>query len=134
MDKKTNNKRGPRKGTQLNDIPRSEIGARIFTARRLRGISQKELGEKVGVTLRAISYYERETENIPAETVKRIAEALGVSTAYLLGESSSKLPASEKPFALKRVIDKLEALPKKDQKTIIDMIDALTTRSMLNNQ
>ena len=117
------------KGAKINEIPRPEIGQRIFTARRSRGISQAELGKKIGATLRAISYYERETDNISASTLKKIAEALGITTTDLLGESPNKIPPADKPFALKKTVEKIEALPTKNRKTVVEMVDFLTAKN-----
>jgi transcriptional regulator with XRE-family HTH domain len=92
-------------------------------------MSQLELGEKTGLTLRTISYYERESDNIPAPVLKKIAEALIVTTNYLIGESSLKIPGDDSPFALRKAFDKLKKLPKKNQKAIIQMIDALDVKN-----
>lgn len=50
-----------------------------------KGISQKDLAIKAGVTESAMSYYVK-GERIPrGEVLSRIAKALGTSTDYLLG-------------------------------------------------
>ena len=77
MTKKTH---GPAPGTQYKNISRTKLGANIAAVRRLRGISQEVLAEKTGISARMISYYERESENIPASKLIKIAEALKVTT------------------------------------------------------
>jgi transcriptional regulator with XRE-family HTH domain len=123
-------KRGPIKGSKLEGIKRSPIGQRIFSVRRSKGISQGELGKKAGLSLRAVSYYERESERLPATVLTKIAEALGVTPAYLLGESPLKQAVQDDmPFAMKKAFDKMRNLPKRDQKNILQMIDALELKS-----
>ena len=126
MRKKIQKKRGPIEGTKLEQIQRSEFGKRLFAVRRAKGISQNDLGEKVGLSLRMVSYYERDVNGPPVIILKKIADALNVTASYLLGESPLKLPIrDELDLPLKKAIDKLKNLPKKDQKNIIQMIEAL---------
>lgn len=52
----------------------------LRAARRSAGISQAELARRVGVTKRAVQYWEQSSRKpIRAETIARIADALGFS-------------------------------------------------------
>ena len=59
---------------------------RLRAARKMAKITMKTLGEKVGVSESAISQYEAGKREADFETVLKIAEVLGCSTDYLLGE------------------------------------------------
>lgn len=54
------------------------IGRKIERIRRLRGLTQTELGDVLGITKQAVSKMEQ-TEQIDDERLKNIAEALGVT-------------------------------------------------------
>lgn len=54
------------------------MGRKIERVRRLRGMSQTELGEILGITKQAVSKIEQ-TEKFDSDRVKAIAEALGVT-------------------------------------------------------
>lgn len=54
------------------------IGRKIERIRRLRGMTQTDLGELLGVTKQAISKMEQ-TEKVEDEKLKQVAEALGVT-------------------------------------------------------
>lgn len=54
------------------------MGRKIERIRRLRGMTQTDLGEALGVTKQAVSKLEQ-TEQIDDERLKKIAEALGVT-------------------------------------------------------
>lgn len=127
-------KRGPKKGTKLLDIKRGAVGERIFSVRRSRGISQRQLGEKTGLSLRAISYYERESERLPAPVLAKIAKALNVTISYLLGESPLKKPVDETPFSVQRMLHDFRNLPKVDQKTVLNTIQGLVAKNRLRQQ
>jgi transcriptional regulator with XRE-family HTH domain len=135
MNRKNEAKRGPVKGVKLDQVTRSEFGKHLFTIRRARGISQKELGEKVGLSLRMISYYERDTNGPPVAVLKNIASALGVSASYLLGESPLKTTVKDEiDYALKKPVETLQRLPKKQQRTAITMIEALAAKGALDEK
>lgn len=54
------------------------VGERIKAARKKRGMSQKELADKLGIPYQGISQYERGVRNPKAATLFRIAEILEV--------------------------------------------------------
>ena len=56
--------------------------------RRIRGkknLSQKALADKVGISVSYVSMLERGQRSPPLETVEKVAKALGVAPALLLG-------------------------------------------------
>ncbi len=54
------------------------MGRKIERVRRLRGLTQTELGEALGITKQAVSKMEQ-TEQLDDERLKVVAEALGVT-------------------------------------------------------
>ena len=63
------------------------FGMKIMLARKTRGISQKDLAQKVGETQSNMSSYERGTRLPRADKAYRIAQELGVSVEWLFDES-----------------------------------------------
>ena len=74
------------------------IGSLIRTMRKERDITQKELGEIIGVSERVVGYYETDNR-FPKdkEVIVRIAEFFNVSVDYLLQNSDIKNPYKEAP-------------------------------------
>jgi transcriptional regulator with XRE-family HTH domain len=61
-------------------------GTRIKELRLIVGMSQEELGRRVGVQRAAIQKYEKGTvSNIPIHTIEKIARVFDVSPSYILG-------------------------------------------------
>ena len=58
-------------------------GEKIREGRANLGITQTELAEKIGVTLRTISKYEKQGVMPRGANLQKLAEVLGVSIAYL---------------------------------------------------
>lgn len=78
------------------------IGEHIKAAREQAGITQVELGAKVGVSGVAIMRYEKNTRQPRVEQLQAIANALGVPVADLLPE-----PTAEERAALLGIIQEV---------------------------
>ena len=63
-----------------------DIGERIRNAREKARLTQAELAELVETEANTISRWERGVAGMRAETISKIAAALKISVAYLLGE------------------------------------------------
>lgn len=62
------------------------MGDRIRYLRESRGMTQEELGEKIGVQKSAIRKYEKgEVENIKRSSIKTMCDLFNVSPSYLMG-------------------------------------------------
>lgn len=110
------------------------FGQRLARLRIARGFTQVELGEAIGVSQRVITYYERETERPPAHLLHKIAQALRASTDELLGIQKMTEAQPPRNASLWRKLRKVEELPRKDQKHVLDTIDALLARRRLRGQ
>ena len=77
--------------------PRGVVAARLRQARLLRGLSQREVGVRMGLdkdTASArISRYESESMAISLESLFSLADALQVPAAYLLASSAAMADA-----------------------------------------
>lgn len=62
-------------------------GERIKAARVAAGLTQAELSSKLEVPFQSVSQWERGTRNPKLATIKRIAKALGITVAELMGLS-----------------------------------------------
>ena len=65
----------------------ANIGNSIKRARKMRGLSQAQLAQKLGVTKQTISNYENEVREPDFETLDSLSVALNVSLSYLIGAS-----------------------------------------------
>lgn len=65
------------------------IGNRIKNARKNKGLTQKQLADKIHVSSQVISNFERGYTEIPSSNLHQIADILEVSTDYLLGKTDN---------------------------------------------
>ncbi|MNM62292.1 helix-turn-helix protein [compost metagenome] len=77
--------------------PRGVVAARLRQARQLRGLSQREVGVRMGLdkdTASArISRYESESMAVSLDSLFVLADALGVPPAYLLASTPAMADA-----------------------------------------
>lgn len=72
----------------------NSFGAKLKSCRKDMSLSQKELGQKIGVAESTISLYESNKRFPDAETLQKISSLFNVSLDYLLGNAPCKKPAS----------------------------------------
>lgn len=88
---------------------RQGSGGRLEALRRARGLSQEELARDAGVSTKTISRWANAQHEPSRITVRRVAQALSVSTYELTGEEPPEL-AADGQERLARVEQKLDQL------------------------
>jgi transcriptional regulator with XRE-family HTH domain len=102
------------------------LGEKIKFARIKKSISQLELSDKAGTHQKNISKYEKDAVIPSATTLKKIADALEVSTDYLLGNENQD---SIKDKALLRQFKEVDQLPEDDKSAIMRVISGFVLSS-----
>lgn len=72
----------------------NSFGAKLKSCRKDMSLSQRELGQKIGVAESTISLYESNKRFPDAETLQKISSLFNVSLDYLLGNAPCKKPVS----------------------------------------
>ena len=112
----------------VNDINTlsKDIGVRVKTIRRTRGITQEELGNRIGRSTEAISNIERSASLPPLDTLNKIAVELNVSLLDFFGAQSSSNEQVPKRAALEtEIVLKLRAMDDATAETALKLISAL---------
>lgn len=73
------------KWTDLEDFAAQVAGDKLAAARKARGLTQTELGKKLGMPQAQVSRIERNPDRTTLATLKRIARALRVDISKLVG-------------------------------------------------
>ena len=66
------------------------FGKRLAKIRKAKGLTQAELGARIGATQRAMHHYENKAEYPPAQKIIELAQALDMSVDELLGISENE--------------------------------------------
>jgi transcriptional regulator with XRE-family HTH domain len=110
-------------------IPTTDLGKRLVQLRKARGLTQQQLADKLGLTRRAIVYYERESDNIPTNIIVPLAKALNVSIEELLGIKQIKNAISHQDASLWRKLKVLETFSEKDKKAVLQYVQIITEKN-----
>ena len=109
---------------------RPRQGAHLLALRQAAGISQIQLADFLGVGQGTIAFWERSEKPPRGEVLPKMAKALGVSVDELLVETASgRLARRAGPVGdVQRVFEAVRKLPRKQQRKVIEMVDALVDR------
>lgn len=106
-----------------------DTGDRIRNARKKAGLTQSELGKKLGVPFQSISQWERGKRHPKFETMVNLAYALDVDIDYLLGtedvESLKEDRAMQKEMMESMTEEDVDVLCKLFDMTEDEVIDAI---------
>ena len=119
---------------EVKKLKKDCFGFRLRQVRMERGLSQTDLGKKVGLTKRMVSYYEAETEQSPpGDVVLKFANALQVSTDQMLGRRVIKMKKDPKLARMLRRLERIASLPPNDQRAVLQHIEGLLARKSKPN-
>lgn len=97
------------------------IAERIRLTRQQKELSQKDLADKSGVNIKSLSRYELGSSVPPADALKAIAEALGVSADYLLNDKQVQIKDTELMQKFE-VVQQLQGDAKRLVNNFLDMV------------
>lgn len=111
--------------TMKTETTTFDFGKRLASLRKAGGLTQQELGDKVGVSRRVIAYYEGETNYPPAHLIVPLAKALNVSTDELLGFKHTKEIPSPNLATAWRKFKVIESFSDKERKAVLQYVDII---------
>ena len=100
------------------------MGQRLARLRKERGLSQRHLAKKMGLTQSIISAYELDTRNISAKMVAQFAIFFGISSDEIIGLKSNGKEKIIFNLKLMKRLHKIEKLSEYKQKVVLSMIDS----------
>ncbi len=101
-----------------------ELGQRIATLRKQRGLTQTALGETLGLGQTVIASYEIGRRRVPVSLLAPLAKALNISSAELLEVEPE--PGKRGPVPkLQRQIDQVSRLPRTQQQFVSKFLDTV---------
>ena len=111
-----------KKPQQTPDNRSGAIGKNLRSIRKRRGLTQKKLGEKIGLTREAVASYEAGRSNPLITTLLDMAAVLRVSVNKILGLERQ---AGEVTIPLRwaKRMDIIEGLPESVKKHILRTLD-----------
>jgi len=102
---------------------------RLKALRKQKDFSQQELAERASVHYTHIGRYERGQAKPTTDTLRRLAETLGVSLDYLVdGATDDVARATFEDRELLRQFQELQTLDEEDKRIVKTLIDAFLAK------
>lgn len=102
----------------------AKIGDQIKKFRKSRGLSQIDLGKRLGVTQQVITNWERNLREPALETLLKIAGAFDITLEQLVGQKTADIE-DQTSRALQKRFELIKKFPPEKQKAFMAFVDAL---------
>lgn len=99
------------------------FGKKIALLRKEKKLSQTELASKLNTSVSVISRYERDEMTPSIETAKKLANLLGSTVGYLLGEDENDQLLKD-PSMMKR-LGELQGFSEQEKEQVLFTLDAV---------
>ncbi|MGH9323114.1 MAG: helix-turn-helix domain-containing protein [Vicinamibacteria bacterium] len=105
---------------------KKNMGERIRALRLQKGLTQVELGKKMGMTQSNISEIERGIRGLTVRQLLKLSSILSASTdTILLGSSSIENGTANLSLRVLRRAQRIQELPVRKQRALLETVDAL---------
>ena len=110
-------------------MEKKTMGQTISTLRKEKGMTQKELADRLGVTDKAVSKRERDVAFPDTATIPKLAEILGASVEELINAKAAPVSGRRKSGSILDLI--LKAIPVAMGVAVVvtSLLDGLDTKS-----
>ena len=105
------------------------LGTMIAELRKQQGMTQLELAEKMGVTDKAVSKWERDLSCPDINALPNLAEILGVSVEELMQTKKEANAPVSKVAEIMEIVPKAVAMVMGVAVTVLTVLDALDAKS-----
>ncbi len=107
------------------------IGALITELRKENGMTQAQLAEKMGVTDKAVSKWERDLSCPDINSIPKLAEILGTTVEQLMQGEDKESPTGEKVQEIINLVLKAVPLAMGIAVTVLTILDKVETKSAM---
>ena len=100
------------------------LGNRVALLRKDQGLTQTELGDRLGLTQQQLAHYEVARRRFPASLLPGLARELAVSLDDLVGED--KKPGKRGPAPkVQQQLERIAQLPRPRQRIVLEILDSV---------
>ena len=110
------------------------FGQRLAKIRKAKGLTQTELGMRIGATQRAMHHYEKKAEYPPVQKIVELAHALDMSVDELLGVDVNNDSYKNINPKLAKRLRLASNLPSHELKALSTFIDALLLKQQVKEK
>jgi transcriptional regulator with XRE-family HTH domain len=102
---------------------RTPFGQRLHTLREQAGLSQEQLGAKLGLSQRVYAYWERHPVALRPDQLLGLVEALNVSVEDLVSSNGTRKRGTGPTGKMKQLFEAASQLPRSQQQKLAAIIE-----------
>ena len=107
-----------------------DLGARVAQLRKEQGLTQTELGERLGIAQQTLAHYEVGRLRVAASMLPTLAQMLGTSVEELIGQNPARANGKRGPAPrLQQQLERLSALPKPKQRAVMEVLESMLAQA-----
>ncbi|MGH8019419.1 MAG: helix-turn-helix domain-containing protein [Opitutaceae bacterium] len=114
--------------------PRGAFGQHLLALRERAGLTQQQLGQKLGVPASNIAFWERWDKPPRGEILPKLAAALDVSLDELMGAAAPKAKRAAPKGRLSDVFAQAAKLPKRQQAKLAEFVQLFLAQNAPDNR
>jgi transcriptional regulator with XRE-family HTH domain len=112
----------------MNEKTSELRGKRLRALREASGLSQRQLGQRLGVHHSNIGFWESGATPPRSDVLPKMADILGVRVEELLGHEAKRKVVAAPIGRARLVFDKVSKLPKRQQLKILEVVEAFVAQ------
>lgn len=105
------------------------LGIRIAQARKVQGLTQQQVADRLGVAQHTYAQYELGIRRVPASTLPQLAQDLGMTMDELMGQNEHPRVKPGPPSKLQQQVERISHLPKAQQRFVMQMLDTVLAQA-----
>ena len=107
---------------------RTDFGERLHRQREQRGLSQKQMAEKLSITQQSYAAWERRSTALKPEQMTALARILDCSIEELIGGEAKSRRGTGPAGRVRRVFDAVSRLPRHQQNKVAEFVEAFVAQ------
>jgi len=108
--------------------PRPAFGDRLHDLREQTGLSQQQMAEKLGLSQRAYSHWERDQVALRPDQMFKLAQTLNVPIEELFGNNTANRKSAGPVGKMRLIFEAASRLPRSQQQKLLAVIEAFVNQ------
>ena len=107
---------------------RSAFGERLYQLREAKGLSQKQVADRLGITQQSYAAWERRSIALKPEQLADLAKILEATADELVGVRPKARRSGGPVGKVRRVFEDVSRLPRSQQNKVVEFVEAFVAQ------
>jgi len=103
--------------------PRTSFGQRLYAVRTEKGLSQKQVAEKLGLAQQSYAEWERNPTALKPDQLATLADILETTVDYLVGHKTENQRRGGPVGKTRKIFEEVSKLPRHQQSKVAEFVE-----------